>query len=127
MYEEQPARVLALLAELVVRSGPTQRDIERSLGVGHGWLRLLFSGKSELRVRHIFELAGLLGFTPGQFFRQLYPDVEGTASEQVRKNFNDILPPKLRRRQLNSQARLEVRDIFHEELRKLGLLPGEGE
>jgi transcriptional regulator with XRE-family HTH domain len=125
MYEQEPARLLELLAELVARSGRTQREVERALGVGHGWLRLLFAGKSELKVRHILDLAALLGFTPGQFFRQAYPEVQGTAVEQVRRNVNDILPPKLRRRQLNSQARLEVRDIFREELGKLGLVPRE--
>ena len=125
MYEQEPARLLELLAELVARSGRTQREVERALGVGHGWLRLLFAGKSELKVRHILDLAALLGFTPGQFFRQAYPEVPGTAVDQVRREVNDILPPKLRRRQLNSQARLEVRDIFREELWKLGLLPHE--
>jgi hypothetical protein len=69
MYEEEPARPLELLAELVARSGHTQREVERALGVGHGWLRLLFAGKSELKVRHILDLAELLGFTSGQFFR----------------------------------------------------------
>ena len=123
MYEQETPRLLELLAELVARSGRTQREVERALGVGHGWLRLLFAGKSELKVRHILDLAALLGFTPGQFFRQAYPEVQGTAVEQVRKNVNDILPPKLRRRQLNSQARLEVRDIFREELEKLGFVP----
>jgi len=123
MYEQEPPRLLELLAELVARSGRTQREVERALGVGHGWLRLLFAGKSELKVRHILDLAALLGFTPGQFFRQAYPEVPGTAVQQVRRNVNDILPPKLRRRQLNSQARLEVRDIFREELEKLGFGP----
>ncbi len=123
MYEQEPARLLELLAELVARSGRTQREVERALGVGHGWLRLLFAGKSELKVRHILDLAALLDFTPGQFFRQAYPEVQGTAVDQVRRNVNEILPPKLRRRQLNSQARLEVRDIFKEELEKLGFVP----
>ena len=123
MYEQEPARLLELLAELVARSGKTQREIERSLGVSHGWLRLLFAGKAELKVRHICDLGAQLGFTPGQFFRQAYPTEMGSALDQVRRNVNEILPPKLRRRQLNSQARLEVRDIFREELVKLGLLP----
>ena len=123
MYEEEPARLLELLAELVARSGKTQREIERALGVAHGWLRLLFAGKAELKVRHICALAEQLGFTPGQFFRQAYPNDMGSALDQVRRNVNEILPPKLRRRQLNSKARVEVRDIFREELAKLGLLP----
>ncbi len=108
MHEEETARLLELLAELVARSGRTQREVERALGVGHGWLRLLFAGRSEVKVRHILDLAALLGFTPGQFFRQAYPDVQGTASAQVRREINDILPPKLRGRQLNSQAPAEA-------------------
>ena len=45
MHEEETARLLELLAELVTRSGRTQREVERALGVGHGWLRLLFAGR----------------------------------------------------------------------------------
>lgn len=127
MQEQELARLLELLAELVARSGKTQREIERALGVGHGWLRLLFKGKSELKVRHILDLSELLGFTPGEFFRQAYPEAQGNAVEPLRRSLHDILPPKLRRRQLNAQARLEVRDIFREELAKLGLLPPEAD
>ncbi len=123
MREQELGRLLELLAELVARSGRTQREIERALGVGHGWLRLLLAGKSELKVRHILDLSEFLGFSPGEFFRQAYPEAKGGAAEPVRRSLDDILPPKLRRRQLNAQARLEVRDIFHEELAKLGLLP----
>ena len=123
MYEEEPGRLLALLAELVARSGRPLREIERSLGVGHGWLRLLLAGRMEIKVRHICDLARELGFTPGEFFRQAYPDATRSVLDQVRKDVNEILPPKLRRRQLNSKARVEVREIFREELAKLDLLP----
>jgi hypothetical protein len=123
MYEEEPGRLLALLAELVARSGRPLRDIERSLGVGHGWLRLLLAGKMEIKVRHICDLAQELGFTPGVFFRQAYPEAAGSVLDQVRKEVSDILPPRMRRRQLNSKARSEVREIFREELTKLRLLP----
>jgi len=124
---DEQARLLELLKELIARSGRTQREIERALGVGHGWLRLLLTGKSELKVRHIFDLAPLLGFTPAQFFHQAYPESEGREAEPVRPSVDDLLPADRQRRQLSARTRLEVREIFLAELAKLGMRPPEGE
>ena len=58
---------MALLAELVDRSGRSQRDIERGIGVGHGWLRHLFRGEIDLKVQHILRLGKFLGVQTNNF------------------------------------------------------------
>jgi len=95
--------------------------------VGHGSLRLLLTGKSELKMRHIFDLASLLGFTPAQFFHQAYPEAEGREAEPVRPSVDDLLPAEREPRQLSARTRLEVREIFLAELAKLGSCPPGGE
>ncbi len=124
--DQEEQRLLFLLAELVDRSGRSQRDIERGIGVGHGWLRHVFKRTTDLKVQHILQLGKFLGFSPGQFFRQAYPAVEaGNVLDQVKPAIEDVYPPRRGKGQLTPVARREVRLIFQEELGKLGLLPAE--
>ena|SRR5436305_2358596 len=119
--EDEEGRLLELLAEIVARSNRSQREIERALGTGHGWLRLLFRGKTELKIRHIVALGPLLGFTPGEFFREAYPETAHSALEKVKAQAVVLPPLKGRRTKLSPAARLEVRDIVREEMEKIGI------
>jgi len=123
MYEDDAGRLLEHLAEIVARSNRSQRDIERVIGVGHGWLRLVFKGETELKVRHIIDIATVVGFTPGDFFREVYPDAKGQALAQVKAKAVDLPEVKSQRQPLSAAARLQVRDIVREELAKLGIRP----
>jgi transcriptional regulator with XRE-family HTH domain len=50
----------------------TVRDVERDLGWGRGTLNRVFAGRSELKLRHILEVAATLGLTPEEFFQMAY-------------------------------------------------------
>ena len=39
----------------------------------YGYLSRLFSGSIELKVEHIFQILGVLGLTPAEFFHLAYP------------------------------------------------------
>ena len=119
--EDEEGRLLELLAEIVARSNRSQRELERALGTGHGWLRLLFRGKTELKIRHIVLLGPLLGFTPGEFFREAYPEPTRSALERVKAQALALPPVKGRRTKLSPTARLEVREIVREEMEKIGI------
>src|SRR4051812_44672630 len=122
--EEELRRLLVLLAEVVARSGRSQREIEVELGVSHGWLHKVFKAETDLKVKHILELGRMLGFKPGQFFRQAYPaDGGGNVLDQVQPAIEDVFPLKRSRGDLTARAQRQVRNIFREELAKLGLLP----
>jgi len=111
--EQEEKQLLLLLAELVDRSERSQRDIERGIGVGHGWLRHLFKGEIDLKVQHILKLAKFLGFSSGQFFRQVYPVVEpGDVLDQVKPAIEDVFPPRRGKGRLSPIARREVRLIL---------------
>lgn len=121
--DEELRRLLVLLAEVVARSDRSQREIELGLGVGHGFLHKVFNGTTDLKVKHVLDLGRLLGFSPGQFFRQAYPTDGGNVLDLVQPAIDDIFPVKRSRGDLSARARQQVRRIFNEELAKLGLLP----
>lgn len=50
----------------------TVRDVERDLGWGRGTLNRIFSGRSELKLRHVLEIAATLDLTPEEFFHMAY-------------------------------------------------------
>lgn len=118
-------RLLDLLAEVIEATGRSDRDLERALGVSHGWLRLLLKGQIDLKVRHLEEIGQELGFTLETFFLEAYggagnlekgrlkiapavQSVRGKKGEKPRKHTH-----------LSAGARLEIRDLIHEELAKL--------
>jgi hypothetical protein len=82
-------RLLALLKERIRRSRISYRGLERELGLGHGTIRNLFSGRTELRIRHIVLIGRVLGFTPQELFLEAYgesreTDLRSLLSEVVR-------------------------------------------
>jgi hypothetical protein len=50
----------------------TVRDVERDLGWGRGTLNRIFGGRSELKLRHILEVAATLDLNPEEFFHMAY-------------------------------------------------------
>ncbi len=50
----------------------TVRDVERDLGWGRGTLSRVFAGRSELKLRHLLEVAATLGLAPEEFFQMAY-------------------------------------------------------
>lgn len=55
-----------------VRRGPLDdAQIERALGMGAGDLDILFAGKTELRVAHVFRILNAIGLEPWRFFLEL--------------------------------------------------------
>jgi hypothetical protein len=71
--DEEIERLRGLLEAMVEGSGRSQSDIERSIGLGHGYLSHLFAGRLELKFKHVFLLGSELGFSPSDFFQRAYP------------------------------------------------------
>jgi hypothetical protein len=69
-------RLLALLDEAIHRSRRSRREIERSLGLGQGYLGSVFKGRIELKVWHVFVLARELGIEPLALLYQAAPPAD---------------------------------------------------
>lgn len=117
--------LLELLARFIEDSGRSDRNLETALGVSHGWLRLLLKGSIDLKVRHIEEIGGELGFTLEDFFRWAYGTEGALPTKRLEaasspKSVKDKKGEKSRAQtHLSAAARLEVRDLIHEEFAKL--------
>ena len=134
MYDEETKHIVQLLSEAVRASGHSQRWVETAIGVSHGYLSLLFNGKLELKMRHVFMICGALGLDPFDFLFKALAEVRKgkkrkhpTPFEESRRRFElgqaleedepQALPPSVG---LTSE---DVQAILWRELAKVGIFP----
>lgn len=77
MVDEEVRGVARLLEALVKVERVPVREMERRLDLGGGTLNRIFSGKIELKVRHILLVLDALGVKPLAFFEQAFKIPEG--------------------------------------------------
>ncbi len=108
MADDEIKTLIDLIEGEVHRSRRSRRDLERALGLSHGYLGHLFSGRTELKVRHILMLAEEVGFDPTALFNQaLGRDSSGAPAIPA--------PPPISEERVREIAREAIR----EELMKL--------
>ena len=73
LTEEEITRVAGALKTAVRLSGVSQRRIEREMGLCPGYLSRIFSGKVELRVRHILGVCRVIQLPADSFFQAVFP------------------------------------------------------
>ena len=115
MIQEETQRLLQVLRVAMRILDVSNRDIEKALGLSYGYLSRLFSGSIELKVEHIFQILGVLGLTPAEYFNLAYPRKPSPPSEASRRmraildGFGPITP----------EERPPAGDLSTEELEKL--------
>ncbi len=77
-----------VLRELVRMVRMSVRDLERTLGIGHGKLEQLLNGEMEIRLRHVLAMAEVLGVSPGDLLTIGCAE----ATRRARKRVVDWLP-----------------------------------
>jgi transcriptional regulator with XRE-family HTH domain len=82
--EAEVTRLTNLLASAIKFSGWKQRDIEKSLGWSSGSMSRLLSGGIELKIKHVQEICGVIGFPPARFFHAAYPTADEGSAESAR-------------------------------------------
>jgi len=75
-HEEESRRLAQHLYELLRIQKRSQRSIEQQLGLGSAGLSKILNGTIRLQVGHLLMILGVLGISPGQFFRAAYPKEE---------------------------------------------------
>jgi transcriptional regulator with XRE-family HTH domain len=81
MSTEDEVLRFSRLLELVVRvSRMSTRELERRLEMSTGTLNRIFSGKVELKLRHILDIHEALELPPEEFFRMAYSKNPETAT-----------------------------------------------
>ncbi len=140
--ESELRRLVGVLEELMLSSRRSQRDLERELDLGNGYLSHLFKGRRELKVKHILMLGKVLGFDLLSFAERAYRRRGRTpewALQQIESGSwepraaGSLAPPASPLASLPALAptpgpqldeeriRQLVRDLVQDEVRRLGL------
>ena len=90
MNDLEVQKLLKLLDQAIHESRRSRRDIERSLGLGQGYLSSLFRGRIELKVWHVYRLARELGHDPLKFFFKVSPPQD---TRWVQEQLGPLLAP----------------------------------
>lgn len=141
--DQEVQRLLELLDQAIRDSRRSRRDLERSLGLGQGYLGSLFRGRIELKVWHVYRLARELKLDPLSFFFEVSPPQEarwvlkalGLDPEKVlEKKAPEEKPPEQGKKDEKEKTSLMtpqdvegiVKKVIREELERRGLGgPGE--
>lgn len=75
-HEEESRRLAQHLYELLRIQKRSQRSIEQQLGLGSAGLSKILNGTIRLQIGHVLMILDVLGVSPGQFFRAVYPKEE---------------------------------------------------
>ena len=75
-HEEESRRLAQLLYQMLRIQNRSQRSIEQQLGLGSAGLSKILNGTIRLQAGHLLMILGVLGISPGQFFRAAYPKEE---------------------------------------------------
>ena len=81
MIEDDIRRCAKMLESVVRMDGLSARQLEEKLNYGAGTVNRLFSGKIELKLRHILLILDVIGIPPSQFFREVFPEDDRPRSE----------------------------------------------
>ena len=124
-------RLLQLLDQAIRDSRRSRRDIERSLGLGQGYLGSLFRGRIELKVWHVYRLARELKLDPLRFFFEVSPPQEArwvlkALGLDPDKVLEKPAPEKEEKKESSSSITNEeveaiVQRVIREELKRRGL------
>jgi transcriptional regulator with XRE-family HTH domain len=72
-----------LVRQALDRTQLTKRRLEEEIGLGHGTLEQLLSGRQDLKVRHLLVIAGLLRVPPQQFLELGCPQTSAAAEQDL--------------------------------------------
>lgn len=90
MADRDLQQLRQVLRDAVKASRMPARELERALGLGHGYLSRLLDGALEIKARYLVRFAELLRVPPGDFLALAYPE----ATSQAEHRLADYLSPK---------------------------------
>lgn len=128
MIDEDIRRCAKMLESVVRMSGLSARQLEERLDYGAGTVNRLFSGKIELKLRHMLLILDSIGIPPSQFFREAFPDDGRPRSEpEMASRLLDLLerhvPKKAARSEAPTVTDEDLDRRILETLGRLGVLP----
>src|ERR1700692_1619802 len=83
--EAQLRRMREVLGKLIQLSDMTRVEIGERLGGGPHLVRRILNGETDLKARHILEIAELIGIRPLEFFHIVFEGEPATPSPLIEK------------------------------------------
>ena len=117
MDQDEVQRILDLLDHAIHLSRRSRREIERTLGLGQGYLGSLLKGRIELKVRHVYVLARELGLDPLSFFTQASSPRESVWLQQLGAPAEAPAPSAEPADEEAPLTRAEIEDLVRKTLR----------
>jgi plasmid maintenance system antidote protein VapI len=95
VIDDDIRRMASVLEALVRLSDLSVREVERRLDLGAGTLNRIFSGRIDLKVRHILRVLEVIGMRPERYFqlaaaRALADDAPASASASLLDSFERL-------------------------------------
>lgn len=118
--ETELRRLVGVLEELMLSSRRSQRDVERELDLGNGYLSHLFKGRRELKVKHILMLGKVLGFDLLSFAERAYRRRGRTPEWALQQMESGTWEPR-GPGPLPPLDEERIRQLVRDEVRRLGL------
>jgi transcriptional regulator with XRE-family HTH domain len=110
-------RVKARMKHAILQAGYSQKEVERRLGWGEGYISQILRGKVAFKLKHCFAVLAVIGVAPGDFFRELFrepPGQEGAPPGLA------LSSPALARPQLRDEVETIVRELLVERTGRAG-------
>lgn len=119
------AQVIRTLRRAIRALGLTTSEVERNLGMSPGYLSRVFAGKIELKLRHIEEIAKILGLEPAELLSLSFPPEPekrlSPAARRVREALG-VEPAELQAPSSSEPSERETEEMMLRTLRRvLGL------
>jgi hypothetical protein len=130
MSDQEMKELRRVLARAVEVLDLPRRQIERELGLGNGSLVRWLDGEIEIRLRHLLDLARLLGVAPVEFLELGFPELNQKARYRLVDRLNPPSVP-LRGQTVQEAAAAPgdlkelVRQVLREEEEKRAAAPKE--
>ncbi|HKV12778.1 MAG TPA: helix-turn-helix transcriptional regulator [Thermoanaerobaculia bacterium] len=119
------AQVIQTLRRAFRALGLTTGSVERQLGMSTGYLSRIFAGKIELKLRHIEEIAKILGLEPAELLSLSFPPEPDKRLSPAARRVREALglePAELKAPSSREPAESETEEMMLRTLRRvLGL------
>lgn len=88
--EVELRRLSEALREAIRQAKISQRQVERTLGQGKGYLSQLLGGTVDLKLKHLFAVLAVLRIEPADFFLKLYGRSDPGRTREVWQEIEEL-------------------------------------
>jgi hypothetical protein len=117
MASEDQIEQLSRVLKILLRFAKIQnQEVEKKLGFSGGYMSRLLSGKIDIKLSHVLDLAAILDLQPHELFAVAFPQTQTGPSpglQRVQKMLPHLVPASLTPPAPPQPARLDLDTLHH--------------